>query len=130
MSIGTAIARGRTAAEALMVDTCVIKRRTGQTTGAGGVITPTFTTLYTGKCRVQVKTAARQGGDIGQAYVVVEEREVQLPMTVTGLREGDQITITAAALDPDLVGRAYVVHDVVAKTQLTSRRATVLEVTS
>jgi uncharacterized protein YwlG (UPF0340 family) len=86
--------------------------------------------LYTGKCRVQVKAAARQGGDIGQAYVVIEEREVQLPMTVTGLREGDQITITAAALDPDLVGRVYVVHDVVAKTQLTSRRATVLEVTS
>jgi hypothetical protein len=57
-------------------------------------------------------------------------REVQLPMSATGLREGDRITITASALDPDLVGKVYVIRDVEAKTHLTARRVTVLEVTS
>jgi Family of unknown function (DUF6093) len=129
MSIEAAIQRGRAAAEALMVDACVIKHKTGEST-SGGVITPTYSTLYTGKCRVQVKAPAGQGQNAGEAFLVVERHEVQLPMTVTGLREGDQITITASALDPDLVGRVYVVRDVLRKSHLTSRRVTVLEVTS
>lgn len=131
MSVLSATLRGRAAAEALMVDACTVTRKTGETTGAGGVITPTVSTLYTGKCRVQVaaKTPGH-GQDVGEAYLVVERHQVQLPMTVVGLQEGDRITITASALDPDLVGRVYSVHDVLRKTHLTSRRLTVLEVTS
>jgi hypothetical protein len=129
MSIESAIARGRAAAENLMVDACVITRKTGETT-SGGVITPTLTTLYTGKCRVQVKSEAGAGQNVGEAFRVVERHEVQLPMTVTGLQEGDSIQVTASALDPDLVGRVYVVRDVLRKSHLTSRRVTVTEVTS
>lgn len=129
MSLQSALARGRTAAEALMVDACTIRHKTGES-ASGGVITPTYSTLYNGKCRVQVRSEAGQGQNVGEAYLVVERHEVQLPMTVTGLREGDQITITASALDPDLVGRVYVVRDVVRKSHLTSRRVTVLEITS
>lgn len=131
MSLEATLAEGRAFAESLMVDACVVKHKTGESTGAGGVITPTFSTLYTGKCRVQVaaKTPGH-GVDIGEAYLVVERHQVQLPMTVVGMQEGDQITITASALDPDLVGRVYAVHDVLRKTHLTSRRVTVLETTS
>jgi len=132
MSIEGAVARGRALAERLMVESCVIKRRTGETTGAGGVITPTYgADLYTGRCRVQV-TYKRpgEGVNVGEAYLVLERHEVQLPVSVTGLAEGDQITITASVLDPDLVGRVYVVHDVLRKSHLTSRRVTVIEVTS
>jgi hypothetical protein len=129
MSIEAALARGRAAAEALQVDTCVIKRKTGETT-SGGVITPTLTTLYTGKCRVQIKSEAGAGQNVGEAYLVVERHEIQLPITVTGLQEGDSITITASTLDPDLVGRVYVIRDVLRKSHLTSRRVTVTEVTS
>jgi hypothetical protein len=130
MSIGVAVARARQLAESLMVDTCVIKRETGEATGSGGVITPTYSTLYTGKCRVQFKPMQGNGADVGEAYLLLVRREVQLPMTVTGLLEGDRITITASALDPDLVGKVYVVRDVEAKTHLSARRVTVLEVTS
>lgn len=130
MSASSAVTKGRVAAERNMVDACVIKHKTGETTGAGGVITPTWSTLYTGKCRVQSNATTRQGSDVGEAYLVVERHEVQLPMSVTGLQEGDQITITASALDPDLVGRVYTVRDVLRKTHLTARRVTVLEVTS
>jgi hypothetical protein len=131
MSIESALARGRAAAEALQVDTCVIKRKTGETTGAGGVITPAWTTLYTGqKCRVQSIALADQGTTVGEAYRIVKRPEVQLPIAVTGLLEGDVITITASVLDPDLVGRVYTVRDVLTKSQATARRVTVLELTS
>jgi hypothetical protein len=128
--IQEAISRARQLAETLMVDACVITRQTGETTGAGGVITPTYSTLYTGKCRVQFKPMQGNGADVGEAYLLLVRREVQLPMSVTGLLEGDRITITASALDPDLVGKVYVVRDVEAKTHLSARRVTVLEVTS
>jgi hypothetical protein len=129
MSIESALARGRAAAEALQVDACVIKRKAGETTVAG-VITPTYSTLFTGKCRVQIRSQAGQGQNVGEAYLVVERHEVQLPITVTGLQEGDQITIVGSALDPDLVGRVFVVRDVLRKSHLTSRRVTVTEATS
>jgi hypothetical protein len=131
MSRESVLARGQAAAESGMTDTCVIKRKTGETTGAGGVITPTWTTLYTGqKCRVQVVIRRPGiGQDTGEAYRVIEHREVQLPMSVTGLQEGDSIQVTTSA-DPDLVGRVYTVRDVLAKTHATARRVTVLEITS
>lgn len=113
-----------------MMDVCTVQRKTGEST-SGGVITPTWSALYTGKCRVQVQTrGAGNGTDVGEAYRVIERREIHLPITVLGLTEGDRITVTASALDPDLVGRVYVVRDVIAKSQLTARRAQVIEVTS
>jgi hypothetical protein len=130
MSVQAAIARARILAETLMVDACTITRETGETTGPGGVITPTTATQYTGKCRVQFKPMKGSGTDVGEAYLLLVRREVQLPMSATGLQEGDRITITASALDPDLVGKVYVIREVEAKTHLTARRVTVLEVTS
>lgn len=132
MSRATAVARGRLAAEVGMVDACTIQRRTGESVGTGGVITPTVSTLYAGKCRVQVRSQSQagQGTNVGEAYRIVERTEIQLPITVTGLAEGDRITITAAALDPELVGKVFTVRDVLAKTHLTSRRVNALEVTS
>jgi hypothetical protein len=134
MSAETFLARGRAAAERLMSDTCQIRRRTGESTGAGGVVTPVYASppnpLYTGVCRVQSRTQTQAGTDVGEAYLILERREVQLPMSVTGLREGDQITITASVLDPDLTGRVYAVRDVLTKTHATARRVTVIEVTS
>lgn len=130
MSVESAILRGRAAAEALMVDACTVTRQTGESVGTGGVITPTTTELYSGKCRVQIEADTGQGTSVGEAYRIVERRVIQLPMTVTGLAEGDRIEITASALDPELVGKVYAVRDVPAKTHLTSRRVTVQEVTS
>lgn len=131
MSVEILLASGRRAAERLMVDECVIRRRSGETTDPNsGVITPTYGELYTGKCRVQQRQAAGQEQNVGEAFVLVTRYEVQLPMSVTGLAEGDQITITASALDPDLVDRVFTVRDVAAKSHLTARRVGVTEVTS
>jgi hypothetical protein len=131
MSANSVLARGRTAALALMVDACVVKHITSTSTNpTSGVITPTYSTLYTGQCRVQQSGSQGQLTDAGEASLVLLRLEVQLPMSVVGLSEGDEITITASALDPDLVGRVFVIRDLAHKTHLTARRVQVVEKTS
>lgn len=132
MSALIAAQRGQAAAEALMQDACTVEHAVGEpTTGAGGVVTtPYGAAYYTGRCHVQIKAEAGAGADVGEAYRIVTRRIVKLPMSVTGVVEGDRITITAAALDAALVGKVYTVRDVEAKTFMTARRVTVLEITS
>lgn len=129
MGIQQALERGRRAAEQGMVDAVVITRKTGETT-SGGVITPTYTTLYTGKARIQQRSPAGSRTDVGQASLVIENREVQLPISVTGLDEGDIVTVTSAAIDPALPGKVFVVQGVLRKSHATCRRVTVIETTS
>lgn len=134
MSLEGAISRGRALAERLMVDSCSIARPTGESTGAGGVITPTTSAVYSGKCRLQVRQGSGAGSgsgrDVGEAFVIVQHLELQIPMTAPELFEGDLVTMTASVLDPQLAGKVYVVRDVLRKTHLTSRRVTVLDVSS
>ncbi|HEX5997500.1 MAG TPA: DUF6093 family protein [Jiangellales bacterium] len=131
MSVESLIARGRAAAEKLMVDSCTVRRRTGETTDPNsGVITPTYSTVYTGVCRVQQASPAARSTDAGEAELLLLSRVLQLPMTATGIRAGDQVTIDTSALDPDLDGRVFVVKGEFAKTHATSRRFGIDEVTS
>lgn len=126
-----ALARGRAAAESLMVDTCSIGRTTGEATDTDtGVVTPTTSTVYTGRCRVQQSQlgAASTPDDPGQAAVRLVAFAVQLPMSVVGLRVGDVVTVTASVHDPDLVGRTFTVLGLAHKTHATSRRIQVQEV--
>jgi hypothetical protein len=128
---GPALLRGRAAAEALMVDACTIQHRTGQTTdGELGRVTPTYATVYTGKCKIQRAAAAVSPTDVGQASLLVGQLEVHVPASVTGVVGDDRVTITASVLDPALVGAVYTVRGIPEKTFLTARRLAVIEVTS
>lgn len=116
-----------------MVETCTVVRKTGETVGAGGVITPITTTVYTGKCRIMVRTRERLGGsytDVGEELRVLSRLELQVPISAPELFEADKVTITAATYDPQLVGRLYTVRDVMHKSYLTSRRVTITELSS
>jgi hypothetical protein len=122
------LAQGRKAAEQGMVDACTIRRLTGQSTDSfSGVVTDTWLDLYAGKCRVQQAQAQAQQHDAGQDYLLLLRLELQLPMSVVGLQVGDEITITASAHDPDLVGRVFLSHDLAHKTEATARRVQVTE---
>lgn len=126
-----ALMRGRLAAESLMVDTCTVTRVATESTNEDtGVVTPTTTTVYTGKCRVQQSQLGADSvpSDPGEVYVRLVAFEMQLPMSVVGLRVGDFITITASALDPDLVGRSFNVLGLAHKTHMTARRLQVQEI--
>lgn len=124
MSAESALLAGRAAAESLMVDACTINRATGgsATNLVTGVVTDTKTTVYAGKCRVQSRALTAQSPDAGEASLALAQFEVQVPMSVVGVRTGDFVTITASALDPDLVGRSFRVTVPAHKTHATARR--------
>ena len=129
MSALTVTQLGRLAAENLMVDTCAITRVTGKTTNTQtGTVTPTTTTVYTGKCRLQQQGRMSRPTTVAEAYVFQTQRELQLPMAVTGVRINDIITINTSALDPDSAGRTYWVRELFDKTHGTSRRLGIEEV--
>lgn len=130
MSRGSVLARGRIAAEAGMQDECAIRRQTGATTDPDtGARTPTYSTLYAGKCRVQNARAEAGRTDAGEDFLLLLRMEVHVPMSVTGLQVGDMVTMTAAAFDPDLPGRTFAIHDLAHKTHATARRLGVVEKT-
>lgn len=121
------LARAQAAAQAGMVDTCTIQRRTGETTDENsGVVTPTWDALYSGKCRVKQSIAQADQHDAGENYVLQMRLEVQLPTSVTGLKVGDEITIVTSR-DPDLPGRVFLVRDLFHKTDASARRVGVTE---
>jgi len=130
MSASTVLARGRAAAIALMVDACTIQHVTGSTTNTTtGQVTPTYSTVYTGACKIQ-GGQSDSGQDVGEAHLAVLSLTVHVPISVTGVVETDVVTITACVNDPELVGRVFRVLGPVHKSYATARRLPVIEVTS
>jgi hypothetical protein len=124
------LARAQAAAETGMVDTCTIRRAVGETENPNtGVVSTAYLSPdpYVGKCRVQQHQASADRHDAGQDYLLLLRLEVQLPMSVVGLEVGDEITITASANDPDLVGRMFRIHDLAHKTEGSARRVQCIE---
>ncbi len=134
MSRASVLARGRAAAELGMQDTCTIRRKTGKSTDANGVVTPTWSTVYSGKCRLQDadgSTGSSRPATPGESYVLMSGRVLQLPVTSsTGVRADDQVTMVTCVNDPDVVGQIFIVRDEAGKSEATSRRLGVERVTS
>lgn len=129
MSRASVLAGGQRAAEAGMADTCTIRRVAAEVNDADGHITPGYTSLYSGVCRVQQSLAQADQHDVGQDYQLLLRLTVQLPVTVVALEVEDEITITASR-DADLVGRVFLIRDLFHKSDLTARRVGVTERTS
>jgi hypothetical protein len=128
MSRASALARGQAAAELGMVDACTIRRGGAPVLDDfSGTSTPGWTALYAGKCRVQQGIAQADEQETGEDYQLRLRLVIQLPLTVVGLKVSDEITITAAGHDPDLVGRVFVIRDLFHKTHPTARRVGVVE---
>lgn len=133
MSAAAALARGRLAARALMVDACTIQRRTGQTTDPlSGAVVPTYVSKYVGACKVQTAGAGAMGRryNVGEVAEVMVRLELHLPIVGSeNIARGDLVTITASVLDAALVGRVLRVHDLSHKSFATARRFLLEEVT-
>jgi len=132
MSARSVTLRGRRAAEANMVDACVLTRRTApiplnESTGIHAPGTPT--TIYTGKCEVQMPQSANRNPGAGDVEWTVQALVLKLPMSVVGAQVDDTVTITASQLDPDLVGRVLKVVSLAHKSHMTARRLACEEVT-
>jgi hypothetical protein len=130
MTAGQLISRGRILAERLMVDACTVKRTTGQTVGAGGVITPTTTTVYGGRCRLTQRGTGGSWADVGEQARVVSRLVLQVPVGAPEVLEGDKVTMTASALDPQLVGKVFSVRSVAHQSYPTRCEVEVIAVSS
>jgi hypothetical protein len=130
MSALAATLAGRRAAERLMVDSCTVRRKTGESRNEDtGAVTPVYgTTVYAGKCRLQLRGLAGQSPDSGEQRIDILRGELQLPISVVGVRVDDRVDFTSS-LDPDLVGRVFRVADLMHATHKTARRVPVEEVT-
>lgn len=108
-----------------MLDACTITRVTGSTTdSATGVRTLTTSTIYTGKCRLQERSAtARPADPAPDQEQLARHKELQLPVsTSTGVRVGDRVSMTTCVHDADAVGQVLVVREETSKSEATARR--------
>lgn len=124
MTRETTLARGRLAAEAGMVDACTIQRGATVTTNSDiGVVSRTFTTIYSGQCKLQNAGAAfARPTDVGQAQVFLTRMELHVPVTAPVAQPDDLLTITACAHDPDMVGRQWHIRGMPDKSWVTAHR--------
>lgn len=120
----------REQAESLMLDTCTITRASGETTidRETGLPTTTYTTIYTGKCKVQSEAVVTLTPNSGDHRYTVDRWMVHVPVSAGGIKVGDTITITASALDPANIGRKFKIVGLFHKSMATAQRIPVEEV--
>jgi hypothetical protein len=127
----SAIVQGRAAAEAIMLDVCVIERVTGEPgpvdPDTGERTAAATTTIYTGKCRVQTYEAHEQTPDSGAHVYSVQRYAVHVPVG-TDARVDDTVTVTSSVMDPHLAGRHYTVVALLHKSLATANRLAVDEI--
>jgi hypothetical protein len=135
MSAPSVTRAGQAAAERLMVDTCTVTRVTAggafnETTGQYAA--DTTSTVYSGKCRVQMRDGLARDITAGERAQMVGRFVVNLPITATGIQVDDTVTITATGTDSDadLTSRTFRVAGLFHKTYATARRLVVEEAQS
>jgi hypothetical protein len=125
MSVASVLARGRAAAEQLMVDTCLIERHTGRVfNSVTGVYDDVWTQVYSGPCRV--KGGARSSGgrdaEFGEHEATLHAYEIRLPWDTTPeIKREDRLTVTTSD-DTWVIGRLLEIVDVAFSGTTTSRR--------
>lgn len=130
MSQRSAVLAGRRAAGRNMLDTCTVKTVTGITTNpTTGADVPTYSApIYTGRCKVQTYEPQERNPEVGGATVTVQRYSIHVPVGSFAPAVGQVITITAAALDPNLVGNVFRVVALLHKSASTAYRLGVEEV--
>lgn len=129
MSLESALAAGRAAAEDQMVDTCTITRpgegkgpwndETGQYDPSPPVV------VYSGPCRVQVpgEVAGPRAALAGEREWTLQSVVVMLPVAGSqSVRVGNTVHMDTGVHDPALLGREFAVRALHHKSHATARR--------
>jgi hypothetical protein len=131
MSAADAVLRGREAAEALMFDACTAHRPGAVVTDPDtGVVAPSLTLIYAGKCKVQQTIAQSSNPAAGGHSFTVQTTRWDTPVSAGPFDVNDVVTMTASVLDPQMVGSVYRVVELFHKSGATAQRVRVEEVTA
>lgn len=85
---------------------------------------------YAGKAKMQTTDTMGDPKQAAERVVMRTRFELHLPMSAPTAAVDDVWTMTASALDPELVGRRFRVASLLHKSFMTARRITVEEVQS
>ena len=103
-----------------MVDSVSVSRPSGAVDPITGK--PVTTEVYAGRAKVQTYEAFEKQPELGGGTVTVQRYTVHVPVGAYVPLVNDVVTVTAATLDPGLVGRRYVVSGLLHKSFATSYR--------
>lgn len=122
MTVALLLVRAQRAAEALMVDTCSVKRPNGVAyDDASQAEVPAFTALFSSRCKVQASGLSAAAAEVGGRTATEVRLRVDLPVSTAALRVGDVITVTPSD-DSTSAAVAYVVTAPFEGTHKTARR--------
>jgi hypothetical protein len=141
VSAADAVAEGRTQAELLMFDACIVDRPGPVVTDSdSGVVAPSMSRIYPtpeelaagnpGKCKVQQTSAQSSNPTAGGHSFTVQSTRWDTPISAGPFAVNDVVTMTGAVLDPQLVGRVYRVVELFHKSGATAQRVRVEEVSA
>ena len=117
------ILEARRDAEELMLDTCRIERPGEAVTDPeSGVVTPTFTLVYEGPCKVQQTMAQSRSAEAGGALYSLQDTQVQVPVGAGPVQTEDRVTILSGVYNPALIGNVYRVTELSKKSFATAQR--------
>jgi hypothetical protein len=129
MTAAGVLLAGRVAAESLMVDACTVQRSSGTVTNPDtGVVYPNLSTVYAGKCKIQQTLAQSSNPVAAEHQYTVQDTRWDTPVAAGPFLVGDVVTMDAAALDAQIVGRTFRVVETFHKSGATAQRTRVVEV--
>lgn len=114
----------------MMVDTCIIDRPGEPATDPEtGAVTPSYTPVYIGRCKIQQTMAQASSPEAGGAVFNVQTSRVDLPVGVGPVETGDRVRLPVATSNPALAGNTYRVRELFEKSWQTAQRIPVEELT-
>jgi hypothetical protein len=114
-----------------MFDACIVDRPGPVVTDPdSGVVAPSLSRIYAGKCKVQQTIAQSSNPTAGGHSFTVQSTRWDTPVSAGPFAVNDVVTMTGAVLDPQLVGRVYRVVELFHKSGATAQRVRVEEVSA
>lgn len=115
-------------AEALMVDTCRIERPGEAVTDPEtGVVAPSYTLVYEGKCKVQSTQPQSRSAEAGGAVFTVLDTRLDIPIGAGPVAPADRVTMLTGVYNPALIGNVYRITEPFEKSWPTAQRLRVEE---
>jgi len=113
---------GRALAESMMESTVIIKRAGVPSEDANGVLTPTYSTIYSGVCRLRVTEARSDEVAAAGQGLAKQNPTLSIPVSASGsadVRVDDIATVTTPLDSVTVIARIAGLHS---QTHSTARR--------
>nr|WP_269437406.1 DUF6093 family protein [Arthrobacter sp. zg-Y20] len=114
--------------EELMLDTCIIDRPGKPVTDPQtGVVSPSYTAVYSGACKVQQTLAESVARTSAGAVFTIVDTRLDIPVNAGPVQTGDRARIVEARLNPALTNSVYRIVGPHKKSAQTAQRLRVEE---